>query len=123
MDACFELNIKLNAQYADFSERKAMELTKIHAFDADVIICASDLMAIGSINALKEMDIFRPVCGYDGIKLLGYVKYHILTVKQDFFMIAKNAIKEFKRLIEVGGSQAILMDYEIARIEYEDVII
>lgn len=123
VDACFEQNIKLNAQYADFSERKAMELTKIHAFDADVIICASDLMAIGSINALKEMDIFRPVCGYDGIKLLGYVKYHILTVKQDFFMIAKNAIKEFKRLIEEGGSQAILMDYEIARIEYEDVII
>ena len=80
-------------------------------------------MAIGSINALKEMDIFRPVCGYDGIKLLGYVKYHILTVKQDFFNIAKTAIKEFKRLIEEGEGQQILLDYEITRIEYDDVII
>lgn len=123
VDACFERNVKLNAQYADFSERKAIELTKKYGFDADVIICASDLMAIGSINALKEMDIFRPVCGYDGIKLLGYVKYHIQTVKQDFFNIAKTAIQEFKRLIEEGAGKQVLLNYEITRIEYDDVII
>ena len=123
VDACLESDINLNAQYADFSERKAIELTKAYGMDADIIICASDLMAIGSINALKEMDIFRPVCGYDGIKLLGYVKYHIQTVKQDFFSIAKRAVQEYSHLIETQSSQGILMDYEITRIGYDDVII
>lgn len=123
VDACLESDINLNAQYADFSERKAIELTKAYGMDADIIICASDLMAIGSINALKEMDIFRPVCGYDGIKLLGYVKYHIQTVKQDFFSIAKRAVQEYSHLIEAQSSQGILMDYEITRIGYDDVII
>ena len=123
VDACLERDINLNAQYADFSERKAIELTKAYGMDADIIICASDLMAIGSINALKEMDIFRPVCGYDGIKLLGYVKYHIQTVKQDFFSIAKRAVQEYSHLIETQSSQGILMDYEITRIDYDDVII
>lgn len=123
VDACLESDINLNAQYADFSERKAIELTKAYGMDADIIICASDLMAIGSINALKEMDIFRPVCGYDGIKLLGYVKYHIQTVKQDFFSIAKRAVQEYSHLIETQSSQGILMDYEITRIDYDDVII
>lgn len=123
VDACLERDINLNAQYADFSERKAIELTKAYGMDADIIICASDLMAIGSINALKEMDIFRPVCGYDGIKLLGYVKYHIQTVKQDFFSIAKRAVQEYSHLIETQSSQGILMDYEITRIGYDDVII
>lgn len=123
VDACIDRRIKLNAQYADFSERKAIELTKQYGHDADIIICASDLMAIGAINALKEMDIFRPVCGYDGIKLLGYVRYHIQTVKQDFFNIAKQGIIELKRLMEEKNSQAILLDYEITRIDYDDVII
>ncbi|NLW15234.1 MAG: LacI family transcriptional regulator [Erysipelothrix sp.] len=122
VDACDEMGVKLNAQYANFSERKAIELTKEHAFDADIVVCASDLMAIGAISALKDMDIFRPVCGYDGIKLLGYVRYHIQTVKQDFYDIALQAIIEVHRLLQDNKGQAIIIDYEITRINYEDVI-
>lgn len=122
VDACDEMSVSLNAQYADFSERKAIELTKEHGFDADIVICASDLMAIGAISALKEMDIFRPVCGYDGIKLLGYVRYHIQTVKQDFYQIAIQAVIEMLRLLQGNPGQEVIMDYEIARIKYDDVI-
>lgn len=122
VDACDAMGVKLNAQYADFSERKAIELTKTYGFDADVVVCASDLMAIGAISALKDMDIFRPVCGYDGIKLLGYVRYHIYTVKQDFYNIAKTAIQEMKYLLEENPGRKRIMDYEITRIAYEDVI-
>lgn len=122
VDACDEMGVKLNAQYANFSEKKAIELTKEHAFDADIVVCASDLMAIGAISALKDMDIFRPVCGYDGIKLLGYVRYHIQTVKQDFYNIALQAIIEVHRLLQDNKGQAIIIDYEITRINYEDVI-
>lgn len=123
VDACVDLNVRLNAQYADFSERKAIELTRQYAEDADIVICASDLMAIGAISALKEMDIFRPVCGYDGIKLLGYVRYRINTVKQDFFNIAEVAVEEVKRLIQGEDGRGVLLDYEITRINYEDVIL
>ena len=34
-----------------------------HPQDADVIVCASDLMAIGAKTAMKEMQIERPCCG------------------------------------------------------------
>ncbi len=122
VDACDKHKVKLNAQYADFSERKAIKLTKEYGFDADIVICASDLMAIGAISALKEMDIFRPVSGYDGIKLLGYVRYHIYTVKQDFYEIALSAIKEMKLLLEGNTGRGMLLNYEITRINYEDVI-
>ncbi len=122
VDACDKLGVNLNAQYSDFSELKAIDLVKQYGSDADVIICASDLMAIGAVNALKEMDIFRPVCGYDGIKLLGYIDYPMLTVQQDFYNVARNAIDEAKRLIADEKGQAIILDYTITTINYEDVI-
>lgn len=123
VNACMELGVELNAQYADFSEKKAIELTKRFGFDSDIVICASDLMAIGAISALKEMDIFRPVSGFDGIKLLGYVRYNILTVKQDFYKIAETAVKEVKLLLETNPGKDVIMDYEITRITYENIII
>lgn len=50
----------------------------------DVVVCASDLMAIGAMKALIKMDIFRPVCGFDGIILMGYVGKQMNTVSQNF---------------------------------------
>ena len=87
-----------------------------------MIICASDLMAIGAVSALNEMDIFRPVCGFDGITLLGYIDYTIMTVKQDFYRVSKRAIDEIVRLTNGEPGRSILMDYEITQINYEDVI-
>ncbi len=122
VDACEELGVKLNAQYSNFSESKAYEIVKEHSEDADIIVCASDLMAIGATNALKEMDVFKPVCGYDGIKLLGYIGYSIKTVRQDFYDIAKHAVDAAKRLLDGNKGEVISLDYEITEIHYEDVI-
>lgn len=123
VDACDKAGVHLDAHYADFSEKKAIELVRKYATQNDVIICASDLMAIGAVSALRDMNIFKPVSGYDGIKLLGYVGYHLKTVKQDFYNIAKCAINEAKRLIQEDGSTETILDYEITVINYEDVII
>lgn len=122
VDACEEMGVKLDAHYSNFSESQAFEIVKKHAYEADIIICASDLMAIGATSALKEMDIFKPVCGYDGIKLLGYIGYSIKTVRQDFYDIAKHAVGAAKRLIDGNKGEAISLDYEITEIHYEDVI-
>lgn len=123
VNACLDYNIELNAHYANFSEKEAMALTSEYAQDADLIVCASDLMAIGAVSELKKMDIFRPVCGYDGITLLGYIEYRIDTVKQDFYKISVDAIDEIGRLLEGGSGEAITMPHEIIAIQYEDVIL
>ena len=31
----------------------------------DVFVGVSDLMAIGAMGALMELDVFHPVCGFD----------------------------------------------------------
>ena len=68
-----ERNLELIVEYADYSEKKAREITFARGREADVIVCASDLMAIGAACALEEMGVRRPVSGYDGITLMGYM--------------------------------------------------
>lgn len=122
VSACEDLGIKLIAKYSDFSEEKAYELTMKYAQESSIIICASDLMAIGAIQALKKLDIYRPVSGFDGITLLAYVGYQIYTVRQDFYQISKEAMRAVDRLMQGGHGEEILLDYEITRIKYTDVI-
>ena len=122
VDASIDLDLELNAQYANFSEMKAYELTKAYGEEADVIIAASDLMAIGAVSALKEMDIFRPVCGFDGITLLGYIDYRIYSVKQDFYELSQSAMEEVAHLLEGNPGRANIHDFKITKIEYKDVI-
>lgn len=122
VDATMDLGIELDAHYANFSEKEAFKLTKKYAEDANMIVCASDLMAIGAVSALKEMDIFRPVCGYDGIKLLGYIDFKITSVKQDFYKISQVAVQEVIRLMQGNPGRVKKLDYEITQVKYEDII-
>lgn len=114
--------LKLNIKEGDFSELKARMISFEHAKANDIIICASDLMAIGAMNALKELDIFRPVCGFDGITLMGYVGKQMHTVDQNFYYIAQEAIKELKALLSGELGKNIVLDYKIVRLEYKDII-
>ena len=70
-----------------------------YAKDVDLIVCASDLMAIGAMNACIDIDIFRPVCGFDGITLMGYVGKQMLTVRQDFYAVSQAAVEEICLLL------------------------
>ncbi len=117
-----EMGFKMNVKHADFSEKKAYQLVKKYGQDCDVIVCASDLMAIGAVNALRNLEIFRPCSGYDGITLMGYAGKSMMTCKSDFYRTSKQAILEIKRLLDGGKGRQVLLDYEIKRIQYEDVI-
>ena len=79
-----DLELSLLVRNGEFSELQARNITFKYAKKKDVVVCASDLMAIGAMKALIEMDIFRPVCGFDGITLLGYAGKQIITVRQNF---------------------------------------
>ena len=117
-----EQGFDLIIEYCDFSEKKAYHTVINQTNDYDIIVCASDLMAIGAVKALKELDIYHPVCGYDGITLLGYIDFSLLTVKQDFYHVSEVAVKEMKRLFKNHKGREILLGYEIGTVDYHDVI-
>ena len=117
-----EMNLKLLIKNGEFSELKAREITFRYAKNKDIVVCASDLMAIGAMNALTEMDIFRPVCGFDGITLMGYVGKQMNTVRQNFARVSSEAVKELNHLMNGGVGRNILLDYTLVRIEYKDII-
>lgn len=117
-----EYGFKLIVKYGDFNEYKAREIAMKHGRDVDIIMCASDLMAIGVVFALTEMDIFKPVCGFDGIRLMGYTNISMNTVRQDFNLKSKQAFDELKKLLDGETGQHKLLPYEVCRISYMDVI-
>ena len=117
-----EKGLSLLVRNGEFSELQARNLTFKYAKNKDMVVCASDLMAIGAMKALIEMDIFRPVCGFDGITLMGYAGKQMNTVRQDFKRIASEAVKELKRLIDGGEGGQIVLDYQLVRMKYLDII-
>lgn len=119
---CEEKGLRLKIESGDFSEKKARDITLKLGEEYDMIVCASDLMAIGAMKALTEMDIFRPVCGFDGITLMGYVGKQMFTVKQDFRNIAINAVEEINNLLHGSEGREVITKHEIVRLQYLDII-
>lgn len=117
-----EKKLKLTVKYGEFSELKARNLTFQFAKNRDVIVCASDLMAIGAMRALMEMDIFRPVCGFDGITLMGYAGKQMNTIRQDFAGVSAAAVEELHYLLNGGAGRNQVLGYRIERMKYLDII-
>lgn len=117
-----DLDLAMYTRVGNFSELQAREITLKYAKKKDAIICASDMMAIGAMKALTDMDIFRPVSGFDGISLMGYAGKQMHTVKQNFKEIASQAIDEVDKLMKGHTGQEIIVPYELIRMEYLDVI-
>lgn len=117
-----DYHMKINVKEGDFSEKKAREWTLLYGEKVDMIVCASDLMAIGAMRALIDMDIFRPVCGFDGITLMAYAGKQMNTVRQDFQRIARTAVEELEHLMKGGEGRELILEHSLVRMEYEDVI-
>ena len=117
-----DYKMKLLVKEGDFSEKEARALTFQFGEKQDMIACASDLMAIGAMRALMDMDIFRPVCGFDGITLMGYAGKQMNTVRQDFFHIAEEAVEELKRLLDGGQGKEVILEHSLVRLKYMDII-
>ncbi len=117
-----ELELVMTVKDGEFSELQARNITMKYGEKYDVIVCASDLMAIGAMKALTEMDIFRPVCGFDGIVLMGYVGMQMNTVHQDFAGISAAAMEELQLLMEGKAGESVGIPYYLDRIKYLDII-
>ena len=117
-----DYNMTLKVVNGNFSELKAREITFAYGKNFDLIACGSDLMAIGAMKALTEMDIFHPVCGFDGITLMGYVGMQMNTVKQNFSNISSKAVEELIKLMSGETGRNIILEHELVRMKYEDII-
>lgn len=118
-----EEKLQVEIHYGEFSEKVAREITFKYAKDNDLIICASDLMAIGAMKALTEMDIFRPVCGFDGTMLMAYVEQQVNTVRQDFSFLSAVAVEELNKLMNGAEGRTVWEPYSLIQVKYKDVLI
>lgn len=121
-DLAEKKKLKLYIRNGDFSELKARQITLKYGKNKDVVVCGSDLMAIGAMKALTDMDIFRPVCGFDGLILMGYVGKQMNTVRQDFANVSAEAIRELNRLLTGSKGRMVRLPYTLVRLKYEDII-
>ncbi len=121
-DLCKQKKITLGVRASEFSEKKAREIVLKNGKDYDCVICASDLCAIGAMRALTDLDIFRPVCGFDGISLMGYAGHQMITVKQDFTLIAATAVSELSKLLTGEEGREVILPHKVVRVEYLNVI-
>lgn len=121
-DLAAEMGLTMLVRDGEFSELQARNITMKYGKDKDAVVCASDLMAIGAMKALTEMDIFRPVCGFDGIILMGYVGKQMNTVSQNFTGISARAMEELQQLMNGEKGRNITMSHTLQRMRYMDII-
>ncbi len=109
-----ELDLDLTIVDGEFSEKKASAIVANLDCHYDSIVCASDLMAIGVIKALKDTD--TKVCGFDGIRLMGYVANDIYTCKQDFYQIGRATIKAVRELKDSNEGKEVILPHSVGKI-------
>ncbi len=122
VDYCNVHDINLVVKHGDFSEKNAGLITKDYYEGVDYIVCASDLMAIGAMHALQDLDVFKPICGYDGISLMGYAAQDMLTCVQNFNDVAQTSVLALRDLLDGKPSSIHMLSYEIREFNYTDVI-
>lgn len=110
-----EIGVDLIIKFADFSESKAREIVLQYGEEADAVVCASDLMAIGAKTAMKKMQIERPICGFDGISLMEYAGQGIYTIGQNFSEISAIAMEELQRLMTGAAGRMVEVEYSLIK--------
>ncbi|GGF32201.1 LacI family transcriptional regulator [Halobacillus andaensis] len=103
-------NIQFIAEYVkngSFIEEEAYKQTLAllkEQPDITSIFCASDLMAIGSIEAAKELNYKIPedlsIIGYDDIPLSSYISPALTTVSQNKYDLGYNAARMLTNMLK-----------------------
>ncbi|PET62859.1 LacI family transcriptional regulator [Bacillus sp. AFS001701] len=90
--------------------------------DVDGIFLANDLMAIGSLKALKMLKIHVPtdiaIIGFDGIKIAEMVEPELSTIVQPIYRIGVAATNKLIHLIEnTDDTEAYQLEVALAKRE------
>ncbi|MGX7148420.1 LacI family DNA-binding transcriptional regulator [Enterococcus ureasiticus] len=116
-------------QYANFDEEITFLITKnllSNHKEVSALFCASDIMAIGAMRAVKDMGKRVPedisIIGFDDIILASYVTPRLTTVAQDMEEIGYEAAKLLTEIInkeDQNNSIRRIIPYEI---EYRESV-
>lgn len=108
--------------YSEFIEEKAYSKVKRLLIEkgkalGTVFVCMSDLMAIGTIRAIKECGYKIPedfsITGYDGMSFIKYIDPNITTVNQNMIRKGYEAARLLSDMIENNSeSKSINVDYQ-----------
>lgn len=92
----------------------------------DGIFLANDLMAIGSLKALKSMAINVPkdvaLVGFDGIELTEMVEPEITTVEQPIYEIGVVATNKLIHLIEKTADDTLDLELDVRLVKRESTL-
>lgn len=108
-----EYNLTTTYIKGDFNEQVAYDYIMNNDSEYDLIVCASDLMAIGVKRALQEKGLLIPITGFDGISLLNYVGQGIMSVKQDFYSFAETSVLQAINMQNGEPGKKIDIDYKL----------
>lgn len=117
-------NIQYRSHYvkcANFLEEEAYERTKellIEYPEITALFCASDMMALGAINAARALNKRIPedlsVIGFDDIPFAKYLSPPLATVSQDFYVMGYFAAKQLVEMIEEKQiDKKIYIEYKV----------
>lgn len=100
--------------FGDFTKECGLRAAEHFAkTDVTAVLCASDMMAIGLIDGLRERGIDVPrdisVIGFDDLELLRYTTYDLTTIHQDFIKLGEAAFRQLKDLICGKAAQRIVL--------------
>ena len=83
----------------------------------DAIVCASDLMAVGAIRAIRERGLHIPndiaVVGYDNIQISEFCTPPLTTVQQNTMLAGNILVQNVIKLINNEAIKDILMQPEL----------
>ncbi|PKM58610.1 MAG: LacI family transcriptional regulator [Firmicutes bacterium HGW-Firmicutes-3] len=93
--------------YADFMEDMAYDMAKEllgrHP-EITALFCASDLMALSAMKAIKDMNLSIPedisIIGFDNIPLSEYSTPALTTVNQDFYLMGEAAAIQLLKMMQ-----------------------
>lgn len=136
-EAFYNNNIQLTRNrvlYSDFDEDIAYdEVTnylKTHEKKyVTAFLCMSDLTAIGTINAIKDMGYQVPddfsVVGFDGLSVTEYTSPKITTVNQNIELKGYEAVKILYKMItkECKGKNILIPHKLISRSSDKEIIL
>ncbi len=123
--ALAERNISLspeNILYGMFDEHLSYELVKERLTNfndkPDSIFCFSDIMALGAMRAVKELQLSIPndvaIIGFDGIYLGEYTSPQLSTIFQDVRKMGYEAAKLLHDIMnETRGGEHVVVPYQL----------
>lgn len=112
-DLAHHHQLELKIVNGHFSQEQAYQIIIDTNYDYDIVICASDLMAIGANQALQQLGLEVPVTGFDGISLLSYVGKNIHSVKQNFYQFAVESVRQAINMQDGDKGKKIIVDHKL----------